>query len=227
LVVSAAGNDTTDLSTLPQYPACYSNSNIITVGSYRVENQTDTLLSGFSNFDNLCVDILAPGDSILSTIPDDMMGYKTGTSMAAPVISAAAIWAYCSGHSDYLEVKNNILNCSKKMTSLASLVKNGNVFDPNYTCITPTEEIDSEPSLEFRVYPNPVGERVYIEIFEDLQDISIDLYTVTGRKVFEKQIPNWHAFDQQQLHIGTLPSGIYFLTIRNPEFVHSFRLVKE
>ena len=227
LVVSAAGNDTTDLSTLPQYPACYPNSNIITVGSYTVENQTDTLISGFSNFDNLCVDILAPGDSILSTIPDDMMGYKTGTSMAAPVISAAAIWAYCSGHSEYLEVKNNILDCSKKMTSLVGLVKNGNVFDPNINCITPTAEIVSEHFLEFRVYPNPVVERVYIENFEDLQDISIDLYTVTGRKVFEKQIPNWHALEQQQLDTEGLPSGIYFITIRNPEFVFSFKLVKE
>jgi aqualysin 1 len=81
--VVAAGNSNRD--------ACgYSPSRIagaVTVGSV---DSADTR-SSFSNF-GACVDIFAPGQSVLSTMPanDTATGYMSGTSMASPHVAGVA-----------------------------------------------------------------------------------------------------------------------------------------
>ncbi|MGM0948807.1 MAG: serine protease Isp [Bacillota bacterium] len=84
LVVCAAGNEgdgnerTEELS----YPAAYNE--VIAVGSVSVARE----LSEFSNA-NKEIDLVAPGESILSTLPNKKYGKLTGTSMAAPHVSGA------------------------------------------------------------------------------------------------------------------------------------------
>jgi len=78
IVVVAAGNDGMD--------ACLSSpamaDSVITVGSISNEDKQ----SGFSNYGK-CVDILAPGENILSTAFGGGVMYMSGTSMAAPLVS--------------------------------------------------------------------------------------------------------------------------------------------
>jgi subtilisin family serine protease len=65
LFVVAAGNDTSNNDAAPVYPCAYPSANVICVGS---SNQADGL-SGFSNFGPASVDLVAPGENILSTWP--------------------------------------------------------------------------------------------------------------------------------------------------------------
>jgi uncharacterized delta-60 repeat protein len=65
LFVAAAGNETANNDTLPQYPCNHPLDNIICVGA---STNTDTLAS-FSNFGADSVDLAAPGNSIMSTVP--------------------------------------------------------------------------------------------------------------------------------------------------------------
>lgn len=82
--VAAAGNSGRDVDSSPSYPAAYEEPNIISVAA----QQPDFSLAGFSNFGARGVDIAAPGQGILSTVPG---GYDTynGTSMAAPHVTGA------------------------------------------------------------------------------------------------------------------------------------------
>jgi len=74
LFVASAGNSGNDLDkkdtdgklVQPQYPASYESSNILSVSA--IDNKGN--LSGFSNYGVKSVDISAPGQSILSSIPD-------------------------------------------------------------------------------------------------------------------------------------------------------------
>ncbi len=65
-------------------PACISDA--IAVGA--IDDSDDSILSD-SNRDKDLVDLVAPGSSILSAIPDDGSGFKSGTSMATPHVAGA------------------------------------------------------------------------------------------------------------------------------------------
>ncbi len=80
VVVAASGNSGSNTET---YPAALVD--VIAVGSVDSDGQQ----SSFSNYGDW-VDIMAPGVRVLSTIPDDGLAYKTGTSMAAPLVAGVA-----------------------------------------------------------------------------------------------------------------------------------------
>ena len=75
--------------TIPNYPAAYSYViGVMSVNSYGTE-------SGFSNWDvnkfnSVEYEVYAPGEQIMSTLPNDNYAAWSGTSMAAPVVSAIA-----------------------------------------------------------------------------------------------------------------------------------------
>lgn len=102
LIVHIAGNDKFDIDKNPYYPNDndYVNNkeivgNFINVGS--ISKRTDsTMVSSFSNYGKVNVDIFAPGEEIYVAKPDNKYGYDSGTSLAGPMVSgtAALIWLY-------------------------------------------------------------------------------------------------------------------------------------
>lgn len=89
LFVAAAGNSGTDNDVSPHYPANYSQDIVVSVAA---SNHNDDL-AYFSNYGATSVDLAAPGESILSTLPGETYGTYNGTSMATPHVAGAAILA--------------------------------------------------------------------------------------------------------------------------------------
>jgi subtilisin family serine protease len=81
LVVAAAGNDGDDRV---EYPAAYAG-----VVGVAATDRLGQRLSPFSNF-GATVDLAAPGQAVLSAAPGGRYGQFTGTSFAAPMVSATA-----------------------------------------------------------------------------------------------------------------------------------------
>ena len=87
LVVAAAGNSGADISSAYVFPAAFSlfYPGVIAVGA---TTNTDTR-SSFSNY-GTPVNLYAPGSYLMSTIGTGGYGYKSGTSMATPMVAGGA-----------------------------------------------------------------------------------------------------------------------------------------
>ncbi len=129
LFIAAAGNDGLNTETSVSYPSGYPNSNIIAVASI---NKTGGL-SSFSNYAASKVDLGAPGEAIVSTVPvksgkNIVSGYASysGTSMATPhVTGAVALYAASHPGATVIQIKNAILGSVVPTASLTGKCSTG------------------------------------------------------------------------------------------------------
>lgn len=121
LFICAAGNNAADLGEAPTYPSACEADNIISVAAINKEGQ----LSSFSNYSETLVDVAAPGEEIYSTLPGNQYDYGSGTSMAAAYVSAeAALLLGTDAEMTLSEVKERIINCTDRLSSLIGKVNN-------------------------------------------------------------------------------------------------------
>ena len=121
IFVAAAGNSGSNIDTTPSYPASYNFANVVAVAATNVSDQ----LAGFSNFGPVGVHLGAPGQDILSTIPNGGYGFKSGTSMAAPMVSG--VFALVRGqHPEWSngQVISQVLSTVDPVPGLQGKVKN-------------------------------------------------------------------------------------------------------
>lgn len=83
LVVVAAGNDGANIDFGGQYPAGYDN--VLCVGATNSSNR----VASFSNW-GIKVTVYTPGQSIYSTVPNNLYQSQNGTSMASPIAAGVA-----------------------------------------------------------------------------------------------------------------------------------------
>jgi len=96
IVVAAAGNSGNDVDVDRVYPAALSSSNIVAVAANVEGNDGQEGIFISSNYGGHTIHLSAPGFEILSTLPDNQYGLKTGTSMASPMVagSIALAWTH-------------------------------------------------------------------------------------------------------------------------------------
>ena len=96
LVINAAGNDGANINhdQKPNYIRDHIDGvefveNFITVGATSL-NYNPQQVASFSNYGDSEVDLFAPGQEIFSALPDGKKDFQSGTSMAAPNVTAIA-----------------------------------------------------------------------------------------------------------------------------------------
>ena len=120
--VMAAGNNGRNVDRRENYPSGYEMSNSISVAA----TDRNDRLANFSNYGQQEVDIAAPGVQTYSTIPDGRYGFKSGTSMATPHVSGAAV-LMVANEPDITneELKQRLMNGADKLSSLRGKVASG------------------------------------------------------------------------------------------------------
>lgn len=121
LVTAAAGNTGADNDETNVYPTFYRNefNNIISVANVNQQGELYVGSKGSSNFGLTSVDLAAPGADIYSTYKNNSYTSLTGTSMATPMVSAAAaLVAQQRLDIDFAELKALILANVNLSTSL-------------------------------------------------------------------------------------------------------------
>ena len=123
LYVAAAGNDASNDDSEPFYPASYPLENIVSVAATTRSGG----LASFSDYGPKSVDLGAPGQEILSTLPTSGplssstgYGYLSGTSMATPQVTGAAALLW-SEHPSWTmqQVRARLLSTARPLQSLS------------------------------------------------------------------------------------------------------------
>jgi subtilisin family serine protease/PKD repeat protein len=132
LFVVAAGNDARNTDVQPEYPAHYTNPNVVSVTA----SNSSSALSSYGNYGAASVDLAAPGDGILSTLPGATYGTMSGSSMATPhVAGAAALFWTANPSLTHAQVRRKLMLTSHPQASLWGKTVSGgrlslaNLFD--------------------------------------------------------------------------------------------------
>lgn len=121
LFVAAAGNERSNSDQNHYYPADYPLKNIISVTA--IDPTTEVLSS--SNYGVQTVDIAAPGQNILSCLPNNSYGLMTGTSQATAFVTGAAalIISHKKQYFKAEDVKKYVLATGDTSSSLLAKTK--------------------------------------------------------------------------------------------------------
>ncbi len=121
LFVAAAGNERSNSDQHHYYPADYKLKNIISVTA--IDPTTEVLAS--SNYGTETVDIAAPGQNILSSLPNNSYGLMTGTSQATAFITGAAVlvMSHKNQYFNAEDIKKYILATGDSSQSLIAKTK--------------------------------------------------------------------------------------------------------
>ncbi|MCB1225304.1 MAG: S8 family serine peptidase, partial [Verrucomicrobiales bacterium] len=122
LTICAAGNESSDNDSVPNYPSNYSGLNVIAVASITRQDQ----LSSFSNYGEDEVDLAAPGSEILSTVKDGGYATFSGTSMATPhVAGTCALLKAWRPDLTHHEIRDILLNTTVPVPALEGRCNSG------------------------------------------------------------------------------------------------------
>lgn len=116
LIVAAAGNDAADTDRSGFFPASYAWPNILSVASIGISKT----LSRQSNFGLRTVRMAAPGEEILSLLPNGKFGLMSGTSQATAFVTGAAaeILAHSSREIDPIQLVDRLISSGTEIPAL-------------------------------------------------------------------------------------------------------------
>ena len=143
LFVVAAGNEGADNDGVArEYPCAYPEANILCVGASTATDAPST----FSNVGATSVDLFAPGEDILSTLPGAGFGRMSGTSMATPHVAGAAALVFAV-HPDWSarQVKQALLDGADRIPALAGKAVTGGRLDAAASLALSRPDTDEAP----------------------------------------------------------------------------------
>ncbi|MBA3987111.1 MAG: T9SS type A sorting domain-containing protein [Flavobacteriales bacterium] len=91
------------------------------------------------------------------------------------------------------------------------------------------EEIISRSQMKFEVYPNPVKDKITMDYsFLNSQNVSITLSSIDGKelKSFKTHYAKEKVNYKEQIDIGDIPNGVYFLNIKGQDNIYRKKIVK-
>lgn len=205
VVVVSAGNSGSNCNTIDTPAAIFDNS--FTIGA---SDALDTL-AGFSSRGSVTADnsnrtkpnISAPGVGVLSSIPGGLYSYFSGTSMAGPHV-AGAVALLLSARPDLIgnvEAIESLLEQTAKpiYPNIATWCNEPTTVFPNnhvgygrmsiYDAIVVATVGTTTPTTsEVRVFPNPAGAHLYVNMPTQSGAVHFELYDAVGRVVLTH---NW------------------------------------
>ncbi len=216
LLVTSAGNDGNNSWTYISAPA--DSPEVLAVGAVTA---TGTRAS-FSSFGptadgRIKPDASAMGSGTVTINYDGDMVQSNGTSFSSPLLAgfAASVWQLYPD-----KTRKEIMELIKSAGSLADNPNNSLGWGiPTYARILTPLSVDD--LVTFHVFPNPFQESLTIQSIEN--GIVYTLLNMEGKEV-KRGVTQ---AEETQLHIGDIPTGLYFLHLQSGNFSETVKLLKK
>lgn len=128
IFVAAAGNNGSDNDEFENYPSCYDLDNIISVSA--MTNFGGLTGNITSNYGESTVDIVAPGNKIMTTAPNNSYHYFAQTSAATPHVTAAcALIKHLNPNYSVSQIKMAIIDNAEITPDLSGTCVSGGYLD--------------------------------------------------------------------------------------------------
>jgi hypothetical protein len=83
--------------------------------------------------------------------------------------------------------------------------------------------IQEYPGNDFRIHPNPVADKLAVEIPGDMEPCSVSICNMTGQMILTRE----DCKNETTLDVRHLDPGIYILQVKNSNYIRKFRLIKQ
>ncbi len=75
------------------------------------------------------------------------------------------------------------------------------------------------------LFPNPVSEKLYINMYDAAMFSDISIYSITGQLIYHSLLTNKH--EEIEIDVANLSSGVYFVKLHSLKNVISNRFIKK
>ncbi|WP_299338926.1 M28 family peptidase [uncultured Psychroserpens sp.] len=147
---------------------------------------------------------------------------QTLTTLTSNQASASYQWYDCDTGSPISGATNQSYIPSAN-GNYAVEVTSGTCTERSECLLFDTLGLESFQEGEVNVFPNPVKTNLNIEIHNDVQDLEILLYDLSGKLLLERSSSDTLT----TLNVKALPQGIYFLNVKSSEKNGTYKIVKE
>ncbi len=207
ILVSAAGNDG---NSTPNYPSALPG--VIGVGSI----SRGDIVSSFSQRGSM-IDVMAPGDSIYSTLATSAVyGFQSGTSMACPMVAGlCGLMLSQNPGADAATIENCLKttcdNIDALNPSLAGQLGAGRINAKNaLACISMTVGLTQTIERPLpSVYPNPASDQLHLKVPFLAKT---EIFNSVGTSYYQGEV---RPDVTSEILVQDWPSGIYFVQIKN------------
>jgi len=226
VVVTSAGNEGQSMWGKITFPA--DGDSVLAVGS--VNSVGDYYVGssrGYSADGRVKPDVMALGVSTATSSAGGFLFRKTGTSFAAPSVTALVTGVWQSQPElTAVEVIERIRKSGSQFHNPDEKMGYG---IPNFERIRTTTalEIESSPK-KVEIYPNPVENTLFVFFgeFNFNQAVLVKIYTNLGKLVYQNDIRLKGQSFQIPLPKTQFPSGVYLLVLESDSYRQRSQFVK-
>ena len=220
LVVNSAGNSGNEPWSIVTAPA--DALGVLTVGAVNSAGFYASFSSRGSALNpSQKPDVVAQGLGAVVINELDIRGNANGTSFSAPILAGAvaSLWeALPTANAE--DIKQFIRLSATQYTTPDYLLGYG---IPNFQLALSIGRSMINVDLEkSKVYPNPVSSRLHFQLPDSIEDGTLCVYDVLGKKILEQAYSD--AFPQ--LDVSHLAKGIYVVTIISKSKAFNFKFIK-
>lgn len=146
-----------------------------------------------------------------------------GNTLIANSQNASYQWMYCD--SAILIGQDSSVFQVQQSGSYALIVYENGCIDTS-ACIPVTlTSLNLISSNTINLYPNPVINKLFVELLKSSGDFDFELYSSSGNLIKKKNLK--HQTSKYEFDLSDISEGMYFVIITNGEVVYRYKIIKQ